>query len=348
MSARIQWIDYSKFIGIVMVILGHLYLNNKYITNFIYSFHMPFFFFLSGGVINTRQYKTIQDNTRQLLFPYIFFYILTYFWWLIITYPAHPELYSSGITDAFFKPLVGIFMACSYNTKISIMPNAPLWFLPTLFLCKSFFYFSNKYAVDNRMKLIINLCSCSIFLILSKFLSVYRILLPFALPTFLVSYTFFILGHYFIHFFVFINTKKFLVKLVIGCVLLTLTMGLSKIAGRVDLASLSFSNFWLFYITALLGTSGMILLCQCIKLPSFMSIVWGNTLLIMCMQGMLLTIITRLSKLLFNFDYLNLSFTQGGLITMMVILFSIPIIFIITMFFPFIVGKSRKRNWGGE
>ena len=65
MSARIQWIDYSKFIGIVMVILGHLYLNNKYITNFIYSFHMPFFFFLSGGVINTRQDKTRQDKTRQ-------------------------------------------------------------------------------------------------------------------------------------------------------------------------------------------------------------------------------------------------------------------------------------------
>ena len=177
-----------------------------------------------------------------MLFPYIFFYVLTYFWWLIIIYPAHPELYSRGIIDAFFKPLVGIFMACSYNTKNSIMPNAPLWFLPTLFLCKSFFYFSNKYVVDNRVKLIINLCSCSIFLILSKFLSMHRILLPFALPTFLVAYTFFILGHYFIHFFVFINTKNFLAKLLIGCVLLILTMRLSKIAGRVDLASLRFSK----------------------------------------------------------------------------------------------------------
>ena len=65
MSVRIQWIDYSKFIGIVMVILGHLYLNNKYITNFIYSFHMPFFFFLSGGVINTKEYKRIQKNTKE-------------------------------------------------------------------------------------------------------------------------------------------------------------------------------------------------------------------------------------------------------------------------------------------
>ena len=75
-----------------------------------------------------------------------------------------------------------------------------------------------------------------------------------------------------------------------------------------------------------------------------MSIVWKNTLLIMCIQGMLITIVTRLFKLLFNFDYLNLSFTQGVLITMIVILFSIPIIFIVTMFFPFIVGKSRKKN----
>ena len=75
MSVRIQWIDYSKFIGIVMVILGHLYLNNKYITNFIYSFHMPFFFFLSGGVINTKEYKRIQKNC--FFHIYFFMYLHT-------------------------------------------------------------------------------------------------------------------------------------------------------------------------------------------------------------------------------------------------------------------------------
>lgn len=50
---RIDWIDYAKAIGIFLVVVGHTYAGNA-LTNWIYSFHMPLFFFLSGTMLRNR------------------------------------------------------------------------------------------------------------------------------------------------------------------------------------------------------------------------------------------------------------------------------------------------------
>ena len=44
---RIEWVDEAKGIGIILVMLGHCYLNWNFCFWF-YSFHMPLFFILSG------------------------------------------------------------------------------------------------------------------------------------------------------------------------------------------------------------------------------------------------------------------------------------------------------------
>lgn len=44
-SKRIAWIDLTKGVGIVCVILGHMQIPDP-IRKFIFSFHMPFFFLI--------------------------------------------------------------------------------------------------------------------------------------------------------------------------------------------------------------------------------------------------------------------------------------------------------------
>ena len=46
---RLEWIDKAKGIGIILVILGHTICPPN-IKFWLYSFHMPLFFFLSGYV----------------------------------------------------------------------------------------------------------------------------------------------------------------------------------------------------------------------------------------------------------------------------------------------------------
>ncbi|WP_367400076.1 acyltransferase family protein [Segatella copri] len=44
----IEWLDFARVFVMFLVIVDHLGLENRFIRDFIWSFHMPVFFFISG------------------------------------------------------------------------------------------------------------------------------------------------------------------------------------------------------------------------------------------------------------------------------------------------------------
>lgn len=67
--------DIMKGIGIILVIMCHAGLGG-FAKEFIYSFHMPLFFFVSGCFFrNSELGKFLIKNIKQLLIPYLFFVI---------------------------------------------------------------------------------------------------------------------------------------------------------------------------------------------------------------------------------------------------------------------------------
>lgn len=85
--SRIAWLDYAKGIGIVLVVVGHvirglvnadLMPSPSIYTNldaWIYSFHMPLFFFLSGLLLYKSLRKDFKNilisKSKRILYPYI-------------------------------------------------------------------------------------------------------------------------------------------------------------------------------------------------------------------------------------------------------------------------------------
>ena len=69
---RIEWIDIAKGLGLIFLIYGHI--ANNLFTQWIYTFHSPLFFFLSGFLFSSR--KNFNDflisKTNSLLIPYLF------------------------------------------------------------------------------------------------------------------------------------------------------------------------------------------------------------------------------------------------------------------------------------
>ncbi len=51
---RISYLDYGKGIAIISVVMSHLMYQDdmKIFFNILYSFHIPFFFFLAGIVLS--------------------------------------------------------------------------------------------------------------------------------------------------------------------------------------------------------------------------------------------------------------------------------------------------------
>lgn len=89
---HIEAVNIARGIAIMLAVLGHAFLSNetgiqKYLFDFIYGFHMPLFFFISGycniGILKKRTWKSIGQaiGTRfgRLMIPYLSFGILYVF-----------------------------------------------------------------------------------------------------------------------------------------------------------------------------------------------------------------------------------------------------------------------------
>lgn len=71
---RIEWVDISKGVGILLVIVGHCVYYGGFVHNWIFSFHMQLFFVLSGLFFREAGIIAIgKKKFKQLIIPYIVF-----------------------------------------------------------------------------------------------------------------------------------------------------------------------------------------------------------------------------------------------------------------------------------
>ena len=73
-GSRLAWVDTAKGLGILLVILCHVH-NEGVVNDWIYSFHMPLFFFLSGYLFRAGDDPRdfLRRKVRSLLVPYFAF-----------------------------------------------------------------------------------------------------------------------------------------------------------------------------------------------------------------------------------------------------------------------------------
>lgn len=75
-NKRIEWVDIAKGIAIILMIIGHTVPYGSKVRNFIFSFHMPLFFILTGYTIKEITYKHVIKSYvikdfKRLVIPYI-------------------------------------------------------------------------------------------------------------------------------------------------------------------------------------------------------------------------------------------------------------------------------------
>lgn len=116
---RLRYIDLLKGFGIVLMVAGHMHYND-FIEKFIYGFHMPLFFFLSGYLHHTpkNMFQYIQRKARTLLLPY---FIMGIFY-IIIDVMIHGSV-------VLRKDIIGVFI----KTTDWLPLESALWFLVALF-----------------------------------------------------------------------------------------------------------------------------------------------------------------------------------------------------------------------
>ncbi|MDD4819473.1 MAG: acyltransferase family protein [Flavobacteriales bacterium] len=340
MKNRESWIDLAKCIGIFLVVLWHYNMGNKTYTYFIYSFHMPLFFIISGYLFHmptdNKYSKYLKNNVKSLLVPYLIFGLFS------IMYVASSQyLKTQDIQDWFImKSLGGLFLGIAHNTEYTIMNYVALWFLPALFVVRQIYYFICRFKAYKKVII------CILGITIAGIFKYYGYLMPFSIGAALSALPFFFFGNFLSSskYMDYLNKgkKQFIVVLIISLVTLCVSFHFSS--GMTDIASSSTTNNLFLYL--LMGISGSLMvfsfcfLLNNIKL-NFIQTVSEGTLLIMCIHGYCYGVVSMMYKCLGITEYYSLC---GGCWTVLIIIAMAyyPIIFC-KKHLPLLLGKNTKK-----
>lgn len=315
---RLTYLDVAKGIGILLIVIGHVYAYNKQIVDrffviWLYSFHMPLFFIISGMLIAHKNedniLKFVAKRIKGILIPYAFFSIFS-----ILVFAFVDDFNRSLILRNIKRTIFGL--------GIDV-----LWFLPTLFFSEIIFITIKK-IIKNKYLVII--CSAAIYAV-GNILTKYNGILVLFIGRICIATGFIMMGNYSLNF---IRKKN----MPIGCIIFIsiIQIILSKLNGMVDLNNLVLNNRFLYLINSLIGTYIILETSKLIKQEEL--VYWGkNTLIVMATH---LNIISLINKL-FGIEYYGYI---SGLILFVILLGGEKIIiYLINKYIPWIIGKRTKE-----
>lgn len=246
--------DYDKLraIGIVLVVLGHTLGISREAELYIYSFHMPLFFFLSGLVLTPTRLglglpDTLRHYTNRLLVPYFLFSLITWIPWVLVTRHRGADA-TLGIPA--WKPLIGTFYGIGVNGWLQ--HNAMLWFLPCLFLVHLLFHQLRRHL--HGVQFLAGVSACAVLgYVLATILPVR---LPWCCEAALIATPFYAAGHCLSKCQPVLPRPSTSIASVV-IVLLVLQYGCIALNGRVDMNFLALENPLLFYFGAFAGIGAL-------------------------------------------------------------------------------------------
>ncbi|HOO26987.1 MAG TPA: acyltransferase family protein [Lachnospiraceae bacterium] len=346
-TKRLTYFDMAKGIGIILVVLGHIEYISEPLRAWISSFHMPLFFIVSGMLIHYKDEtskdlrKTLQKKWHSIIIPYFWFSLL-YFLIDILNVILHKIDLHTFLTDQIHS--------------ISFYGISVLWFLPALFIAESGFLFFTK-----KLPRILSICAILFTALLSYFIQIgisriYTAYETSLLITSLIDFVrvflrgaiamSFVCIAYYLFYLLKRNDGFSIKELLLGIVLFGLNIPLSQVNTCVDFHYIILKNVPLFYICALSGSAGLILLCKNIKNIRLLGYFGKNSLIIMSthvncyilyaailIAWQIDTFVTRAKSYVFLFNIMLFTF-----------LFEIVLIELINRFFPFILGKKRTKQ----
>ena len=328
---RIDWIDTLRGLAMYFVVWGHAQKNKTRIRSYIYSFHMPLFFFISGLTFGESDKMPFKDFLKRkikgLIVPYITLNVICYILRAIL---FHLNVLTHFEYLDFF---VGTFYS---NNSILPIPCGASWFIVSLFLVNIMFYFFKKYS-KNDFELGIVCAICGIISYVNS-LSPYQLRGPWHIEAVFTGIVFFYLGYLFIK-----NIKKFdflfndkLRMLFYGFLLGLVGLLGASINRRVSMDGNLYGSIFLFYFNSLCTTAGLVCFVKLILPKSILfKDVGKKALFFLGYHQILISVLVHFYPILFSNSLFM--FIHGVIMMVLLHILSIPVY----RFFPWMIGKFK-------
>lgn len=283
-NKRLTVFDVVKGLGIILVVFAHVNYTNAPLT-YIYSFHMPLFFIISGIFFDKKKYTFLQfvkNRFFRLICPYLFFYVL------ILLFKTAIALISNGFSaiafDSVKEPFIQMFIAQGSAKVVS----APLWFIPCLFVVEVLYYFISKLKPYFNVPICIALAVGG-WLLETRFRGV-AAYLPWSIDSALFSIGFYALGNLTADYLkrgikkLQEHKYKILISSALALLCFLVLIPLAFLNGKISLGSKILNNGFLLYATGIIGTAGIILLSIALEKAKFLSYLGKNSFCIMAVH----------------------------------------------------------------
>lgn len=213
---RLDWVDAAKGLLMILVVIGHFpeEVENPYIT-FIYWFHMPAFFILSGLFFKPvpseeRIFPTVKKRFFQLIVPYIFFIV-------VITLLRYINIFING--DFSMEFMVDDLLSIFIGGRFARGAYGVIWFITTLFTAYILFLIITRYLKPTLQIIALVFCYTIAqieghYVAASELSSVeasQSILIPWNMDVALLAVVYFAIGYYFKKYFKEISFSLWLV-----------------------------------------------------------------------------------------------------------------------------------------
>lgn len=312
MKERLNYLDISRGIAILLIVLGHCIVGREGILiKWIYSFHVVIFFIISGYLLNSKNIRqkafkeVLTNRIKTLIIPYFVFSVI-----FIIT-----DLLTNGISRLIWNIMY---------TILFVSPTA-LWFIPAFFIGEILFILTlriNKFHI----KFSIVLGSFIVSYIVS--LLEYNLIMLF-LSRGLISYGFIAIGY---------CIKRYIDECTLGkaIILLIIALVTSLINPIIDLYSLKFGNLILYVFNGVTLSIGVIVISKKVSSNKLLQFLGRNTMIILGTHHWM----TRL----FVMNFPNATVITAIIAFIIIMIIEIPIIYLINNYTPWMLGKFNKKE----
>ena len=156
---RVAWIDDLKGLGIVLIVLGHVVATVRIMSSgatadalglvfdYIYSFHVPFFFLLAGLTFSTRRafFDFCKAKFARLMIPYFIWGMFSAALFalvggLVVRNMDSAAFSTRSLSGGWWTPFLSILHGGGWPGGKGFRFNGVLWFLPVLFSAELIYY----------------------------------------------------------------------------------------------------------------------------------------------------------------------------------------------------------------
>lgn len=341
---RLDYIDIAKAIALFFVVLGHLPLKGQ-VFDWIFSFHMPLFFILSGMTLNIDKYKNIfeyiKKKVKQLLIPFAIFMCLG----LIITLIVKD--WRANLT------LHNLVFDLFYRTQPEIIHVGQIWFLMCLFMSSIMFYAVEKYIVKDKSKLFTAVVYILISILAYNILKITVIKdvisipfntsrLPFKIDSALMALVFIKIGHTITKYNVIEKVgKKSILKTIIILLALFFINGVTGmyLNKYVNICDCIYKSYINYLIAAITGSLFIILLSYKINKNRLLVFFGKNTLIMFAVHSLFIELTKYLISISPVSIDINSMYVSVGR-TFVILAMLVPV----TYLYNFIKKKIKKNE----